>query len=611
MAARTKTRRGQQPSTKRPQWLLPLGLAAILAVGTFVTYSSISNDGFIANYDDYHYVVQNAHVNSGLTLANLRWALTATEQSNWHPVTWISHQLDCELFGLDAGDHHLTNLVIHILNVLLLFLLLLRFFGAPARSFVVAGLFAWHPFNVGSVAWIAERKNLLSTFFLFLTVAAYVWYVRRPDRVRHLAVVGMFILALVSKPIVVTLPFVLLLLDYWPLRRMSSSNASFDFQRFKRLAIEKWPLFLLSIASCVITVYAQRMGRAVKTLQSFPFSARLANALVSYLQYLEKTFWPFGFALYYPHPGVSLAWWKPVVAVVILSAITVAAFHQRSRRPYLLVGWLWFLGTLVPVIGLVQVGDQAMADRYAYLPLIGIFVAITWGAADLYRRFLKPKATAWIVASLVLATLAFLSYRENRYWQSGVSVWNHAFEVSNGNVAVEKLLASALLLQHDSDGAERHLTHIAQTDPADATVHSMLGSIYGASGRIQEATRELEASVRLSDNKQLGKEEINARATAQLNLGFAYGESQEYARAIRSLNGARQTKPAMFDSMIESLKRSLASSPTEGNVMRLTLLLRAKGEDQAASSLLQNAIAARPEYNKSRELLTYLRTPPE
>lgn len=460
---------------KQNRALHKAALGLLLVAATLVLYSPVRDHDFLT-YDDYQYVVYNAHVNAGLKWQTVQWALTSMEEANWHPLTWLSHALDSQLFGLNAGCHHLTNVAIHALNVLLLFLLLKQATGAVGRSFFVAALFAWHPFNVGSVAWVAERKNVLSTLFFLLTLGAYGWYARKPEIRRFILVVVFFIMALASKPMAVTLPFVLLLLDYWPLQRIKgwtemSPRFSIPQQSIPRLALEKGPLFLLSAASSVITIWAQKRGGAVESLQAFPFTTRLAIAVHSYASYIWKTFWPAGFALYYPHAGTSVPLWKLAVAMTFLCAISFLAWTQRTTKPYIVVGWLWFLGTLLPVIGIVQVGDQEMADRYAYLPLIGLFILITWGLADWLDLRRVGAAPRWACAAIALVSLSFVSYRELGFWRDSSSIWTHALQSTGGNLKVEKQLGSSLLVLGRSSEALPHLAKVASSDPTDVVTH--------------------------------------------------------------------------------------------------------------------------------------------
>src|SRR5450755_3529933 len=355
----------------------------LLAVVTLALYNPVNRHPFV-NYDDDRYVINNPHVRQGLTADTITWALTSTEQANWHPLTWMSHALDCSLFRLNPAGHHLTSILLHAVNVILLFLLLMWATNRLGPSLFVAALFALHPINVESVAWVAERKNVLCTFFFFAALIAYCWYARKPDWRRYLAFAGLFALGLMSKPMVITLPFVLLVMDYWPLNRIQGSPSGklgIPQAPLSKLVIEKLPLLALSAASAVITMQAQRAGGAVRSSAQFSLGVRLENAVVAYATYLWKMIWPAHLAPLYPHPGDSLAVWQVAISAMVLLVVTGVVMRFRSRR-YLLTGWLWFLGTLVPVIGLVQVGDQAMADRYAYIPLIGSFVMIAWGAAD-------------------------------------------------------------------------------------------------------------------------------------------------------------------------------------------------------------------------------------
>jgi len=390
-------------------------LSLLLAVFTVAVYNQAPHFSFV-NYDDDRYVTENPHVLSGLTWETVKWALTATTEANWHPLTWMSHALDCQWFGLNPAGHHLTSIGLHVLSSVLLFLLLWRATRRMGLSFFVAAVFALHPVNVESVAWVSERKNVLSTMFFLPTLGTYGWYAQKPDWKRYLALAGIFICSLASKPMVVTLPLVLLLLDYWPLRRiegqeMSGANepGALAVQKTSlgMLLIEKLPLLALSVMSALITMRAQRAGGALAA--SFPLGVRVKNALYCYLLYSWKAIWPAKLAPLYPHPGYSLPTWKAAIALLFLAAISALVVKFRSRR-YLAVGWLWFLATLIPVIGIVQAGNQGMADRYAYIPLIGLFVMIAWGIADASDGL----HLVWrvIPAVFVLLALSIVTYRQ-------------------------------------------------------------------------------------------------------------------------------------------------------------------------------------------------------
>jgi tetratricopeptide (TPR) repeat protein len=421
----------------------------LLAISVFALYGSVLTHPFVV-FDDQDYVTQNPHVRQGLSWTTVKWAFTATRSANWHPLTWLSHAVDCQLFGLNAGAHHLDSLFLHGLNAVLLFLLLELATSGARPSLLVAALFALHPLNVESVAWVAERKNVLSTLFFLLAIGAYGWYACKPNWLRYSLIVLLFGMGLMAKPMVITLPFALLLLDYWPLNRTPGSDASplhVPQRPVWKLLLEKVPLLFLSAASAVITIKAQVF--AVRTLQDFPFSVRVENALVAYAQYLCKMVWPARLAALYPHPGRGLHGWQVIVAVLLLAGISAVVTICRSRR-YLLVGWLWFLGTLVPVIGLVQVGYAAMADRYAYIPLIGIFVMIAFGVWDLADAKNVHLAYRMIPALCALAAFSLITHRQLSYWKSEYDVWAHAVQTTERNSFAHNALGEALLAPQTS-----------------------------------------------------------------------------------------------------------------------------------------------------------------
>ncbi len=375
-------------------------ICLFLVLATLTVYWQVGNYEFV-NFDDDKYIIENFHVQKGLTRDSVIWAFTATHVSNWHPLTWLSHMLDFQLYGLNPSGHHLTNVFFHLVNTLLLFLVLKLMTGALWRSGLVAALFAVHPLHVESVVWVAERKDVLSTLFWMLTLWAYLGYTKRPGVKRYLVILLAFALGLMAKPMLVTLPFVLLLLDYWPLKRIELGQSAIGLpaasqpstiankpgaQAF-RLLLEKTPMFVLAAVSSVVTFIVQKSGGAVGALETYPFKIRMANALLSYVIYLKKMIWPQNLAVFYPHPGQSLPMWQAAGAGLLLVVVSIAVIRAGRRYPYLPVGWLWYVGTLVPVIGLVQVGDQAMADRYTYVSLIGLFIVVAWGVPDVARSW--------------------------------------------------------------------------------------------------------------------------------------------------------------------------------------------------------------------------------
>ncbi len=594
--------------------LLPVALGLLLSIGTIALYSPVREHDFI-NYDDTGYVVTNTHVQSGLSWNMLRWSVTSRDEANWHPLTWWSHAADCEFFGLDAGSHHFVNVLIHAANVLLLFLLLNAATRALAQSFLVAGMFAWHPFNVESVAWIAERKNVLCTFFCFLTLAAYGWYVRKPEARRMVLVGLLFVLALAAKPMAVTLPPVLLLLDYWPLRRVAGWQAplpesSIPQRSVAQLLIEKIPLFLLTAAASAVTVWAQSAG-ALRSIQAFPFSARLENALYSYLVYVAKTFWPFGFGLYYPHPGVSLPFWKTALAAMILGAISIAAWMQRARRPYLIVGWLLFLGVLFPMIGAVQVGDQAMADRYAYLSILGLFIMAVWTGAELMDALHAARQVRAAVIVIVLGFLCFLTARQISYWENSVTIWSHTLDATNVNALAERKLAFGLSALGNNEEAATHFLNAVRIDPNDVGSRVNLGAYYAAHDRLPEAMQEFQTAIDLTNNHAvLSTEDKGYRCSALLDLGFAYAVMRDYSQALANLKAANHEDPSLVDRTEKAIDRSLANQPSQDAYLKMCLLLRAEGRNEEAAAALDTASNTNAEYSQVRELRQFISSNP-
>jgi len=510
----------------------------LLAVATLALYNPANRHPFV-NYDDDRYVTENAHIRQGLTADTFAWSLTSTEQANWHPLTWMSHALDCSLFGLDPAGHHFTSIVIHTANVVLLFLLLMWSTGRLGPSVFVAVLFALHPINVESVAWIAERKNVLCTLFFFLTLWAYGWYVRKPSWKRYLALAGLFACGLAAKPMVITLPFVLLLLDYWPLNRISTSKDGRQKQvrTWWTLTTEKLPLLALSVASAGITMQAQRAGGAMRSSAQFSLSIRLENAVYAYAMYLWKMMWPTRLAPLYPHPGDSLPTWQVAVAALVLLVITVFVIRFRERR-YLPVGWLWFLGTLVPVIGLVQVGDAAMADRYAYIPLIGIFVMISYGIAD-WAGEMKVAQALGLTGTVVLVALASVTYRQIGYWQSNVTLWSHALAVTQNNFIAEDNLGGALILEGKEEESHPHFEAAARINPKDAMSRSNLGTYSQTHHQMREAIAEYKAAIDLTSDPGL-------LAQTYANLGSAQRTLGEDDQARSSFHHALRLNPRQF-----------------------------------------------------------------
>jgi len=460
-------------------------ISAALLASVLVVYGPTLGHDFI-NYDDFAYVVRNSQVQGGLTWPGIRWAFTSTYASNWHPLTWMSHMLDVQFFGLEPAGHHFTNLLFHALNTILLFLLLRKMTGALWRSAVAAALFALHPLHVESVAWVAERKDLLSTLFLILTLQAYTGYARQPGLKKYLAVAGLFALGLLAKPMLVTLPFVLLLLDWWPLNRMDMDGMSREqkISLLTGLVREKIPLFLLSILSSAVTLAAQR--GALWDLAEIPLPVRIGNALISCAKYLWLTVWPMKLAVIYPYPE-SIKSSEVVLALALLAGISAGVFLAAKRHRYLPVGWFWYLGTLVPVIGIVQVGSQALADRYTYIPLIGIFILLVWGGRDLFERLRWSRRTAGLTAAWVMVLLAALSLRQVGYWKDGVTLFRHTLAVTAENHIAHNNLGIALAHQGKEDEAALHFREALRIHPAYTDARYNLALHCQKEGKLDEA----------------------------------------------------------------------------------------------------------------------------
>jgi protein O-mannosyl-transferase len=591
-----------------------------LAVVSSAVYSRATRNPFM-HVDDQNYVTENTQVQAGLTWQTLTWSLTATAAQNWHPLTWLSHALDCQLYGLNPGGHHSTNILFHVLNVVLLFLLLRRATGAEKPSLLVASLFALHPLNVESVAWIAERKNVLSTFFFLLALAAYGWYALQPNVKRYLTVAALFALGLAAKPMVITLPFVLLLIDYWPLQRIQGwdqqpfstgkarKNRKTSLQEsakpflapqfpFSRLVLEKLPLLILSLGSAAITIVAQHAG-AIQSFGIYPLAGRLANALYAYASYVRETFWPTRLAFLYPYPRDGYPAWQVALAVVCLVSVTVLVWKQRRSRPYLLTGWLWYLGTLVPVIGLIQVGDQSMADRYAYIPTIGIFVMIVWAAADVAdRRHLNRQLLA-AIAVIVLAVLASLTWRQIGYWHSDYDLWSHTIRVTKHNVVADESLSKTLMRLGRPQEALAGFKEAARINPGDPFRHVNLAAALVESGRPTDAIKEYESTIKASSDPA-------TQARCYESIAAIYDEFGDYPKVRDNYRLALQADPTQGPSMIERASQETASLPSAPHYLQQGMLFEELGKLPEARLAYQQALKLDPNLAEAKSALQAL-----
>ncbi len=609
-----------------------------LTLAISVVYWQIKTHPFVS-FDDYSYIIENPHVRTGMTTENIRWAFTATYASNWHPLTWISHMADCQLFGLNAGRHHLVNVFFHIANTILLFLILNRMTRALWQSAFVAALFALHPLHVESVAWAAERKDVLSTLFWMLTMGAYAFYVEQPSTRRYLPTLLFFALGLMAKPMLVTLPFVLLLLDYWPLKRLprlSQENqqpaalqvreskkqkkkpkgqvqeimpagkltaAKNAWPMIRHLLWEKTPFFLLAALSSIITVYAQR--GAIGTLETLPFGIRLQNALISYARYMVKMFWPLDLAVFYPLPPLWPSWMM-MGSIASLAAITWLAVITVKRHPYLMAGWLWYLGTLIPVIGIVQVGKQSLADRYTYIPLIGLFIMLAWGIPAALR--VLPFRRVSLVAATVaaLSTLLIMTGNQLKYWQNSMTLFEHAIEVTQNNSTAHAALAGAFIDQGQKEEAIKQLQKALRINPDEVTANINMGHLLLKQGKTEEAIFYFQRALRTDPrhpvahynmaNALLSKGMIGEAifhfqeavrinpdyAEAHYNMGNALASEGRNEEAIAHFRGALRIHPHLVDAH-----------------NNLGLLLASGGRTEEAIAHLREAVRTKPDYARA------------
>ena len=619
---------GWLTSTEEQRLLLSL----LLVVATLALYYSVSSHPFL-DYDDDIYVVYNPHVHAGLQWATVAWAFTSFDLSNWHPLTWLSHALDYQLFQLNPAGHHDANLLLHLLNVLLLFWVLVRATGYAGRSAMVAALFALHPINVESVAWVAERKNLLSMMFLLLALGAYRWYAREPRIGRYFVVALLFACGLMAKLQVITLPFVLLLWDYWPLGRMRAAvedgpagvapESALPAKSFSWLVLEKLPLLALSVPSAVVTLIAQHESGAMSGPQWHPLPIRIANAIVAYVRYLGKAFWPSHLSVFYPHPGSSLRAWQVLGALVLLLAITGFAVAERHRRRYLLMGWLWFLGTLVPMIGLVQVGVQAMADRYAYLPFVGLFIMICWGVGDLVQQRQVPIAWQAGASVAVLLVLAVVAHRQLSYWSDNVTLWSRVVALESNAMQAhlndwipENNLGHALLNKGQEEQAIQHFRAAVAINPSDPDSTMNIGAYEQGHHDLSGAVEQYKKVIAMTQNTA----RLNAPTRAQTfrNMGHVYRELKDYADArdcyqqAVSLNpndgvswlglGITAHKLGDLDTAILGYSNALKVEPLNWVYVLLARALEQSGRKEEARAAMQKASLLSKDFEEAQRV---------
>jgi tetratricopeptide (TPR) repeat protein len=598
-----------------------MGLVAV----TLAVFAPVWHYEFVS-WDDPEYVYQNPNLSNGLSWGGVWWALTSGYKFYWHPLTWLSHMLDVQLYGLNAGPHHMTNLLIHVLNTLLLFTLLRRITGSLGRSAVVAGLFAVHPLRVESVAWVSERKDVLSTLFWMLTVWAYTGYAAKPRLSRHVLVLLLFVLGLMAKPMVVTLPFVLLLLDYWPLGRMRLGPGFGDRSRpggtgdlrftLPHLVKEKLPLIVLAAAVCVATFVIQRGVGAVGGLDQFPLKLRLANAAVSYVAYIRDMLWPARLAALYRYP-LSLPAWSVAGSLVALLGVSIAVMRAGRRYPYLPVGWLWYLGTLTPVIGLFQAGSQSRADRFTYIPLIGLFLMVTWGASDLLSRRRYGRVVLPAAAVIIIGACAITARAQVGYWRNSLALWKRVVDITSDDPIAQNELGLVLAHQGEADEAIAHLSEAVRLAPNFAQAHNNLGVVLAKNGKSDEAVVRFSEAVRLEPSfveaqNNLGIALINVGRVDEgvINLHRALRLDPSDAVAHNSL-GLALGKQGRLNEAIAHFSEAVRLNPTyaeaHSNLVEahnnLGLALANQGELDEAIAHFSEAVRLKPGYAEAHNNL--------
>ncbi|HIJ66638.1 MAG TPA: tetratricopeptide repeat protein [Candidatus Hydrogenedentes bacterium] len=620
---------------RRAEYALGLGLvAAVLLVFCQALWCE-----FIA-FDDAFYVTDNVHVVRGLTWRGMVWAFTTTDHGcNWHPATSLSHMVDCALFGLNPAGHHAVGLGLHAGNTLLLFVILRRITGCRWRSALVAVVFGLHPLRVESVVWASERKDVLSGLFWMLSLLAYLRYVGSPSRIRYGVVCVVFVLGLMAKPMLVSLPFVLLLLDYWPLGRLLGAEGGPRelWRQGRRLVWEKTPLFVLAGASCVVTLIVQRTGGAMRSVESIGLPWRLANAIVAYVAYIGKTFWPTGLAVFYPHPGSGLPVWQIVGAAGVLVGVTAFVVFGWRRRKYLVTGWLWYVGTLFPVIGIVQVGSQAMADRYTYLPQIGLLIMAVWAGTEWAGERPYRRAVAWCLAGVYVLGLSLLTWFQVGYWRNSEALFEHALAVTSDNAVAHNCLGIALCEAGRDEEGIGHYQEALRIRPGYSEALGNLGAAFLQEGRLGDAvpllTRAVDMDSRFVKARHnlgvallsLGRIEeavgqltmvVAAKpddAEAHNNLGAALGQRGDTRGAIAAYERAVALEPEFvaayvnlgkalakhgaFDEAVARYVEALRLEPNRADAhFGLGVTLERKGDAEGAIAAYERALALDPEF---------------
>jgi len=624
-----------------------LGLICIgLVVMILAVYMQAGNHHFL-NYDDNAYVTSNPHVANGITGKNIIWAFTSVYAWNWHPITWLSHMVDVEFYGMNPRGHHLTNVAIHSVSSLVLLLFLVRFTGSLWKSSFVAALFALHPLHVESVAWVAERKDVLSALCWFITLFLYSEYVAKLKPTLYILSLFSFVLGLMSKPMLVTLPVVLLLMDFWPLQRYRYEVQEPGLRQLSGRAIalikEKIPFFVCSLLSAVVTIYAQNKAVAMESFYAVPFGHNIENALIAYVKYIGKTIWPHDLAVLYPMP-LSFPLWQVVCSLLVLLVLTAATIWAARRHPYLAVGWFWFLVTLFPVIGLIQFGMQSMADRYSYIPVTGLFIMVAWGVPDLTKGLKHRESILALLASAVIIASAALTWQQLGYWRDNISLFRHTLQVTTDNYLIMNNLGLALAEEGQLDAAIQEYQEAVRIEPNVADLRNNLGIALAEKGQLDAAIREYREALRISANYTdahnnlglalAGKGDLDGAIweyrealrtspndmRAHNNLGLALAEKGQLDAAIREYREALRISPDFtaahndlgvalagkgdLDGAIQEFQEVLRISPNDMKAHNnLGIVLASKGDLDAAIQEYQEALRISPDETNVRNNL--------
>ena len=586
--------------TKKYVGLLCLGLITAI----FAIYLQVGNHQFL-NFDDNYYVTNNSHVATGMTGKNIIWAFTSVDEANWHPITWLSHMADVQFYGMNPRGHHLTNVVIHTVSSMLLLLFLLRVTGSFWQSSFVAALFALHPLHVESVAWVAERKDVLSALFWFFTLIFYAEYVAKRKRALFMLSLFSFVLGLMSKPMLVTLPIIMLLMDFWPLDRYRHEEQEQGLRqlsgRVLALIKEKIPFFVCSLLSAVVTIYAQNKGGTLQSFDVVPLQLRIENALIAYIKYIVKTLWPHDLAVYYPlTPSIPL--WQVIGSLLVLVLLSAATIRAGRQSPYLPVGWFWFLITLLPVIGLIQVGEQSMADRYSYIPVIGLFIMAAWGVPDLTRGVQQREGILALLAGVVIIASAAQTWKQLGYWRDNISLYRHALQVTTGNYNINCNLGNAFASNGDLDAAIPEYQEALRIHPNFMEAHYNLGNAFARKGDLDAAIREYQEALRISPNDTKAHNYLGVTFARKGDLDAAIREYQEALRLspddtkAHSYLGAAFARKGNLNAAIREYHEALRLSPDDAKAHNyLGAAFARKGDLNAAIREYQEALRLSPD----------------